>query len=158
MQAAGRNARSTTPLSTGCAPNRAWGLAWARRTSASSWVLAAVVISGGFEQPADPGHGDGYPVRPVVELVLELVDRLLELVDREQVHDRRLAWRQERGVDGAEILLKKDLTRAELEVRRRRLPLQNVDRRGDVRERPQHAGHVTQWRAFLPALRQRPSR
>ena len=49
-----------------------------------------------FEQPHDRGDRDPDPVGAVVELVAQLVDRLLELEDREQLGDRRLARGQQR--------------------------------------------------------------
>ena len=57
--------------------------------------------------PARSGAGsrrpESDPVGPVVELVPELVDGLLELEDREQPVDRDLARRQQRRVDRREV-------------------------------------------------------
>src|ERR687887_344786 len=88
--AAGRNARTTTPPSCGCAPRTECGFACSRRTMRSRSAAVAMDIwdclpSLGVEQPSDPGHRDPHPVGTVVELVAQLVDGLLELEDGQQL-------------------------------------------------------------------------
>ena len=76
-------------------------LAADERRRALRWRRSCVDLPGSsaLKQPRDAGDRDRNPVGAVVELVAELVDRLLELEDREQVGDRRLAARQQRRVD-----------------------------------------------------------
>src|SRR5258708_7695674 len=137
----GRRARRAGSSARGGRANRA---RWWRR---SSLLL---------QQPPDAHHRDRDPIGPVVELVLELVDRLLELEQRQQAPDLGLAGRQQRRVDPLEVALEESLAGAWLEVLGRALAAQDLDRGRCVGERPEHARHVAQRRALLPALVQGP--
>src|SRR4051794_39943657 len=109
--------------------------------------------SGGLlYEPLYPRDGDLNPLRAVVELVAELVDRLLELEHREQPLDRHLARREQRLVDRAEVAVE------ELPARLLFPAFRDVDaakqrrRARDVRERAEHPGDVAQRRALAPPL------
>src|ERR1700733_4878064 len=160
--AAGRNARTTTPPSCGWAPSTPWGFGCSRRTSDSSSAVATLMTpetfpcSGALKQSRDPGDGNRNPVGAVVEFVAELVDGFLELVDRKEVGDRGVARGHQRRVDRREVAGQKDLSGPRFEPLGRLLTPQDLDRRGDVGERAEHARHVAQRRALLPALGQRP--
>ena len=59
-------------------------------------IRPGLTQSGVLQKPQDPGDRDRHPVRPVVELVAQLVDGLLGLEDREQLLGGLLAGRQQR--------------------------------------------------------------
>src|SRR5205085_1162853 len=56
-----------------------------------------------LEQADDRLDRDPHPVGPVVELVAQLIDRLLELEDRQELLRGRLARRQQRAVAGLAV-------------------------------------------------------
>ena len=75
---------STTPSPSGWAPSTECGFECSRRTRASSSLVGdghRLLLSSRLI----PATGNRHPVGAVVELVVELVERLLELEDREQV-------------------------------------------------------------------------
>src|SRR6185312_11762657 len=111
-----------------------------------------------LEQADDAGHRDAHPVGPVVQLVAQLVDRLLELEDREHGARGRLAgWHQGR-VDGLEVALHEGVAGAILPALRGHPTALQIAGRGGVGEGAQHAGDVAQRRALAAALEQRPRR
>ena len=110
------------------------GCACSRRARASSSEVGDVLTRDSSSR-CDPGHGDRQPVGTVVQLVLELVDRLLELEDREQVGDRRLARGQQHGIDWEKYVLEEELAGALLELGRGRDAAHDLDRRGRRRRR-----------------------
>src|SRR5579862_7095277 len=135
-----------TPPGAGWAPRIPCGLCCSRRTRASRSLMATVVIAGPsclLEQPADAGHRNGHPIRAVVELVLELVDRLLKLEDRQQVGDRGFARGQQRRIDGREVLVEEPVPSQKVEALWGRTPIEDLRRRGGVGKGPQHARDVT---------------
>src|SRR5947209_5016311 len=108
-----------------------------------------------LEQPRDPGHGDPDPVGPVVELVPELVHRLLELEHLEELVHRR-PGRNQGLVDRRAVALEELLA----------CPLLPLVGRGDtaldgrggrrIRERAEHSRDVAQRAALAAPLGERP--
>ena len=105
-----------------------------------------------------PATGIANPVGPVVELVAELVDGLLELEDGQHPFDRRLARRQQRRVDSLEVALEEAFARTCLPVLGRLGPARERRGGGRVGEGAQHPGDVSQRRALAAALDERPRR
>src|SRR5581483_10806328 len=64
-----------------------------------------------FDKPLYPRDRNANPVGAVVELVAELVHRLLELEDRQEPLDRGLARGEERLVDGGEVAVEEAAAR-----------------------------------------------
>ena len=94
---------------------------------------------------------------PVVELVAQLVDGLLELEHGEQPVDRVLAGRQQRAVDALAVALQVGRARARPpSPRAPSTPRRMREPRGRVGERAQHPRDVAQRRALQPPLGQRP--
>src|SRR5204863_9558577 len=110
-------------------PSRRCGSARSRWTMASmsvSTLIARASSSGScymgrasealsqrlLQQAGDAGHRDAHPVRPVVELVAQLVDRLLEPEDRQHGPRRRLARGHEGRVDSLQVAGQEGLARA----------------------------------------------
>src|SRR5438067_8215265 len=152
--AAGRSARTTTPPSYGWAPRIECGSPCSRRTSRSRSGPAAIMRSLVLQQADDRADRDRNPVGSIVQLVLQLVHGLLQLEHRQQLLNRLLAWWKQTRFYCPEVGVEEHLARPLLPIRRRRLPALELGRRGDVRERAQHPGDVTQRRAFLAPLGQ----
>src|SRR5262249_61278399 len=111
--ASGRQARTTVRPSSGCGPSTRWGScrsrAARRRASSGATVTPAGYPDAAASTPreagtpsaredvADAGDGDADPLGPVPQLVAQLVERLLELEDGEELVDGRAAARQEPG-------------------------------------------------------------
>ena len=101
--AAGPQARTTTPPLPGARRAPRAG-SWCSRSHRAR--RAPRVVDCFTRSPAGaliPATGIADPVGPVVELVAQLVDGLLELEDRQQLVDRRLARRAAGRVDGVEV-------------------------------------------------------
>ncbi len=95
---------------------------------------------------------------PVVELVAQLVDRLLELEHGEQALDRGLARRQQRRVDRLEVAVEEPLARPLLPVRRHVGVARELGGGRRVGERAEHPGDVAQRRALAAPLDERARR
>ena len=127
----------------------------ASRPSTSS----STALTRRLQQPRDPRHRDPHPVGPVVELVAQLVDRLLELEQRAAAASKspgpagRCCESTVVQVAGEELV-----ARALLPVLGRRRRRASSRRRGGVGERAQHPGDVAQRRALAPPLGQRRAR
>src|SRR3954454_9392295 len=93
------------------------------RRCSSQWLL---------EQPEDALYGDAHPVRPVVELVAQFVDRLLELEDLQQLVNTRLAGGQQRRLDRLEVRVEERLARPGLPALGGRPAALDVARAGGV--------------------------
>ena len=142
------SARTTTPPFAWCAPSdrvRVRRRARSRRRRSPARAAAG-----------SPATGIADPVGAVVELVAQLVDRLLEL------EDRRAAGRSPRwpagssdAVDRREVAVEELLAGARLPAVRRPRRRAAAGARGRVRERAQHPGDVAQRRALAPALGER---
>src|SRR3954470_7845608 len=140
---------------------RLLGPGMATKTTASAAKASSVWRAGtlktlvAVEQPQDAGDGDRHPIWAVVELIAQLVHRLLELEDRQQLAGRRLARRQQRRVGAVEVALQEGVARVVLPLVGHGHAAQQPRAGGDVGERAQHACDVAQRRALEPALGER---
>ena len=153
--APGRNARTTTPSAVGCAPSTACGSWWSREEPDDVVVerhTAGPRRAGGRSPPT----GTCDPVGPVVELVAQLVDRLLELEERRAAgpgrrrspEDARRPRPPSRGTPRGSA------PRASLPIRRSGVvAVDAAQRRRDVAQRAQHAGDVAQRRSACGGAR-----
>src|SRR5205823_8802263 len=86
--ASGRYARTTTPSSASCAPSTPCGFAPSSTVKSSPTQLGGTRRSNRLrsvpQQALDPRDRNADPVGAIVELVAQLVHRLLELVHREE--------------------------------------------------------------------------
>src|SRR5581483_9626004 len=101
------------------------------------------------------GDRDRQPLRAHLQLVAELVHRLLELEDGEQLVERLLADGDDRLVDRLEVAVEELLPRTLLPAFRRRRSAEDADGGGGVRERTEHPGDVAERRALAAPLRKR---
>src|SRR5829696_6693427 len=123
MRPAGRSSTSSATRRGRPAPSRRTTTGgWARsrprttRTTSSRPTTTSRPNEGesaeiGLDQAPDPGHRDRDPAGPVVELVAQLVDRLLELEDRQQLPRGPRARRQQRRVGVLEVALEEGVAR-----------------------------------------------
>ncbi len=106
-----------------------------------------------------PGNGNRQPVGAHVQLVEQLVDRLLQLEDGEERSNASSARRNDHLSRPSPGIPSRNSARghAPPSPEAQGTP-QYLDGRRRVRERAEHRGDVTEGRALPPALRQRPRR
>src|SRR5262245_28562362 len=168
-------------------PESPWAsaLTWAWRSGSRLWCARAAAVGGswflrggiagrlvglqGVEHRLQAGERDAQPGRPVVRLVADLVQRLLQGEEGQQaIGLGAVLWAARRVADGVEVALEERLLRGLAPRRgerqqlrdRIRLVLRDCEQGGPfgIFEGSEHSRHVLERRQLLAPLPQRARR